>query len=76
MGLSQVGYAFVNFIEVGSLLKFLKENLDKRWNLYQSEKTMYAAYATYQGKAALVTKVEMCSRRCWKTTLTSVVGAL
>ncbi|KAG8863573.1 hypothetical protein FRB96_008313 [Tulasnella sp. 330] len=55
---NNVGYAFVNFIEVGSLLKFLRENLFKRWNVYQSEKTMYAAYATYQGKAALVTKFQ------------------
>ncbi|KAG8985130.1 hypothetical protein FRB93_006082 [Tulasnella sp. JGI-2019a] len=55
---NNVGYAFVNFMEVGSLLKFLRENLGKRWNMYQSEKTMYAAYATYQGKAALVTKFQ------------------
>ncbi|KAG8992661.1 hypothetical protein FRB90_000936 [Tulasnella sp. 427] len=55
---NNVGYAFVNFIEVSSLLKFLQTYLGKRWNLYSSDKVMYAAYATYQGKAALVTKFQ------------------
>ncbi|KAG8936954.1 hypothetical protein FRC02_009091 [Tulasnella sp. 418] len=55
---NNVGYAFVNFVEMSDLLKFLKNNLGKRWNLYSSEKTMQAAYATYQGKSALVTKFQ------------------
>ena len=37
--------------------QFLNTYLGRRWNLYSSDKVMYAAYATYQGKAALVTKV-------------------
>ncbi|KAG8902871.1 hypothetical protein FRB99_003999 [Tulasnella sp. 403] len=55
---NNVGYAFVNFIEVASLLKFLTTYLGKRWNMYSSDKVMLAAYATYQGKAALVTKFQ------------------
>ena len=57
----QVGYAFVNFIDIADLLRFLRINLGQKWNMYSSEKIMHAAYATYQGKAALVDKVLLSS---------------
>lgn len=51
-----VGYAFVNFINVQDLLLFAKMKLNERWNLYSSEKVLQMSYANYQGKEALVEK--------------------
>lgn len=51
-----VGYAFVNFINVQDLLRFAKMKLNQRWNLYSSEKVLQMSYANYQGKEALVEK--------------------
>ncbi|KAF8342088.1 RNA recognition motif 2, partial [Cantharellus anzutake] len=51
-----VGYAFVNFIETTDLLKFCKQCLGKKWNMFQSEKVLQMSYANYQGKSALVDK--------------------
>ncbi|KAG8764158.1 hypothetical protein FRC11_003014 [Ceratobasidium sp. 423] len=49
-----VGYAFVNFINISDLLKFMKARLGRKWNMYASEKVLGAGYANYQGKEALV----------------------
>ncbi|KAG1716633.1 hypothetical protein ID866_511 [Astraeus odoratus] len=51
-----VGYAFVNFINVEDLLRFAKAKLNERWNMYSSEKVLQMSYANYQGKEALVEK--------------------
>lgn len=51
-----MGYAFVNFISVRDLQYFVKERLNKKWNMYSSEKVLQMSYANYQGKEALVEK--------------------
>ncbi|KAF9237527.1 RNA recognition motif 2-domain-containing protein [Melanogaster broomeanus] len=51
-----VGYAFVNFINVEDLLRFAKMALGEKWNMYSSEKVLQMSYANYQGKEALVEK--------------------
>ncbi|KZS98347.1 hypothetical protein SISNIDRAFT_140768 [Sistotremastrum niveocremeum HHB9708] len=43
-----VGYAFVNFIEVSDLLLFAKTKLGTRWNMFSSEKVLQMSYANYQ----------------------------
>ncbi|KAJ1304810.1 hypothetical protein OPQ81_005945 [Rhizoctonia solani] len=65
-----VGYAFVNFIDVSDLLKFLRSRLGRKWNMYASEKVLGAGYANYQGKEALVEKFKnssiMDTRPAWR----------
>ncbi|CAE6453775.1 unnamed protein product [Rhizoctonia solani] len=65
-----VGYAFVNFINVSDLLKFMKARLGRKWNMYASEKVLGAGYANYQGKEALVEKFKnssiMETRPAWR----------
>ncbi|CAE6470654.1 unnamed protein product [Rhizoctonia solani] len=51
-----VGYAFVNFINISDLVTFMKARLGRKWNMYASEKVLGAGYANYQGKEALVEK--------------------
>ncbi|KAF9012409.1 RNA recognition motif 2-domain-containing protein [Cyathus striatus] len=51
-----VGYAFVNFIQVEDLLVFAKQRLGQKWNMFSSEKVLQMSYANYQGKEALVEK--------------------
>ncbi|CCO31335.1 Meiosis protein mei2 [Rhizoctonia solani AG-1 IB] len=51
-----VGYAFVNFINISDLLTFMKAKLGRKWNMYASEKVLNAGYANYQGKEALIEK--------------------
>ncbi|KAJ7188136.1 RNA recognition motif 2-domain-containing protein [Mycena filopes] len=51
-----VGYAFVNFINVQDLLRFAKAKLGEKWNMFSSEKVLQMSYANYQGKEALVEK--------------------
>lgn len=36
----QVGYAFVNFCSVQSLLRFIQARVGKKWNLFSSEKVL------------------------------------
>jgi hypothetical protein len=43
-----VGYAFVNFIEIASLQRFAKARLGVRWGLFQSPKVLQMSYADYQ----------------------------
>ncbi|CAE6436073.1 unnamed protein product [Rhizoctonia solani] len=65
-----VGYAFVNFISISDLLKFMKARLGRKWNMYASEKVLGAGYANYQGKEALVEKFKnssiMDTRPAWR----------
>ncbi|KAG8851545.1 hypothetical protein FRB91_007759 [Serendipita sp. 411] len=53
---ANVGYAFVNFVDVADLLKFAKAKLGVKWNLFCSEKVLQMSYANFQGKEALVEK--------------------
>lgn len=65
-----VGYAFVNFINVQDLLRFAKAKLGERWNMFSSEKVLQMSYANYQGKEALVEKFKnsciMDERESWQ----------
>ncbi|QRW21703.1 RNA recognition motif protein [Rhizoctonia solani] len=65
-----VGYAFVNFINISDLLKFMKARLGRKWNMYASEKVLGAGYANYQGKEALIEKFKnssiMDTRPVWR----------
>ncbi|KIR58672.1 hypothetical protein I314_05511 [Cryptococcus bacillisporus CA1873] len=51
-----VGYAFVNFCSVQSLLRFIQARVGKKWNLFSSEKVLQVSYADIQGKLALINK--------------------
>ncbi|WVN85271.1 uncharacterized protein L203_100416 [Cryptococcus depauperatus CBS 7841] len=51
-----VGYAFVNFCSVQSLLRFIEARVGKKWNMFSSEKVLQLSYADIQGKAALINK--------------------
>ncbi|PVG02378.1 hypothetical protein CPB86DRAFT_811469 [Serendipita vermifera] len=53
---ANVGYAFINFIEVKDLLTFAKARLGVKWNMFCSEKVLQMSYANFQGKEALVEK--------------------
>ncbi|KAJ6625550.1 hypothetical protein B0H10DRAFT_1942450 [Mycena sp. CBHHK59/15] len=65
-----VGYAFVNFINVQDLLRFAKAKLGEKWNMFSSEKVLQMSYANYQGKEALVEKFKnsciMDEREAWQ----------
>jgi len=65
-----VGYAFVNFIQVKDLLHFARMKLGKKWNLFTSEKLLGMNYANYQGKDALISKFRsssiMAQRESWR----------
>ncbi|KAI8393415.1 RNA recognition motif 2-domain-containing protein [Radiomyces spectabilis] len=51
-----VGYAFINFIDVQSVVSFARERVGKRWNRFNSEKRCALSYANIQGKEALIEK--------------------
>ncbi|KAI8140266.1 RNA recognition motif 2-domain-containing protein [Fennellomyces sp. T-0311] len=51
-----VGYAFINFIDVKSVITFAKERVGRRWNRFNSEKRCSISYANIQGKDALIEK--------------------
>ncbi|KAI7884688.1 hypothetical protein K492DRAFT_204584 [Lichtheimia hyalospora FSU 10163] len=51
-----VGYAFINFINVKSVISFAQERVGKRWSRFNSEKRCSLSYANIQGKDALVDK--------------------
>ncbi|EJU04075.1 hypothetical protein DACRYDRAFT_76394 [Dacryopinax primogenitus] len=65
-----VGYAFVNFMDVDSLLRFAETKLGKKWGMFNSEKVLNMSYANYQGKEALVEKFRnsgvMEEREAWR----------
>ncbi|KZO93114.1 hypothetical protein CALVIDRAFT_486375 [Calocera viscosa TUFC12733] len=65
-----VGYAFVNFIDVASLLRFAETKLGQKWGMFNSEKVLHMSYANYQGKEALVEKFRnsgvMEEREAWR----------
>ncbi|GAA5940693.1 uncharacterized protein JCM15063_006328 [Sporobolomyces koalae] len=49
-----VGYGFVNFTSMASLLSFCKQRLGTRWNLCNSDKLCVLSFANIQGKDALI----------------------
>ncbi|KAG2185278.1 hypothetical protein INT44_002068 [Umbelopsis vinacea] len=51
-----VGYAFINFIELRSLVTFAQQRVGRKWNRFNSEKRCTLSYANIQGKKALVEK--------------------
>ncbi|KAF8573522.1 hypothetical protein K439DRAFT_1375116 [Ramaria rubella] len=68
-----VGYAFVNFIQVEDLLHFAKTKLGTKWNLFSSEKILGMSYANCAGKEALIDKFRSSSimdqREAWRPKL-------
>ncbi|KAF9582188.1 hypothetical protein BGW38_000530 [Lunasporangiospora selenospora] len=51
-----VGYAFINFINVEVVPTFTKEHVGKRWPKFNSEKICTLSYAKVQGREALIEK--------------------
>ncbi|KAI0235781.1 hypothetical protein L0F63_005411, partial [Massospora cicadina] len=51
-----VGYAFINFVDVRAILDFILNYVGKLWPHFNSEKLCDLAYARVQGKLALVEK--------------------
>ncbi|KAI8983012.1 RNA recognition motif 2-domain-containing protein [Pilobolus umbonatus] len=51
-----VGYAFINFVDVDSVVSFAKDRIGKRWSLFNSDKVCTLSYANIQGKQALIQK--------------------
>ncbi|KAI1180062.1 RNA recognition motif 2-domain-containing protein [Nemania sp. FL0916] len=51
-----VGYAFINFVDVLDIIDFVHARANRLWDCYKSEKIAEVSYATYQGKDCLVSK--------------------
>lgn len=51
---SQVGYAFINFIEPNSIALFYQDFNQRKWDRFNSEKVCRLAYARIQGKTAFI----------------------
>ncbi|CAO3585551.1 unnamed protein product [Absidia cylindrospora] len=51
-----VGYAFINFIDVSSVISFFEQKVGKIWNRFNSEKKCELSYAKIQGKVNLINK--------------------
>ncbi|CAG9332659.1 unnamed protein product [Blepharisma stoltei] len=49
-----VGYAFINFLEPVTIVKFYEEYNGKRWERFNSEKICALAYARIQGRQGLI----------------------
>jgi hypothetical protein len=41
----QVGYAFVNFVDVKALYHFIQAKVNKKWNMFSSEKVLQVSYS-------------------------------
>ncbi|KAL7422251.1 hypothetical protein Q5752_002897 [Cryptotrichosporon argae] len=48
-----VGYAFVNFTNVGALYRFIQARVGKKWNMFSSEKVLQVSYANIQNSAVM-----------------------
>ncbi|KAF2181822.1 hypothetical protein K469DRAFT_517242, partial [Zopfia rhizophila CBS 207.26] len=53
---SNVGYAFINFVDATSMLGMIDHIEHRTWNGYRSAKAAEISYATIQGKEALIQK--------------------
>ncbi|KAK9700574.1 hypothetical protein K7432_012125 [Basidiobolus ranarum] len=51
-----VGYAFINFIDVNAVVSFIEKRVGRKWGRFNSDKICHISYANIQGKAALIEK--------------------
>ncbi|KAI8329416.1 RNA recognition motif 2-domain-containing protein [Chlamydoabsidia padenii] len=51
-----MGYAFINFINVASVVSFAQQRMGTLWNRFNSEKRFNLSYAKVQGKDNLIQK--------------------
>ncbi|KAG0297029.1 hypothetical protein BGZ96_007913 [Linnemannia gamsii] len=51
-----VGYAFINFINIEVVASFVEQHVSKKWGRFNSDKICSLSYATIQGRRALVDK--------------------
>ncbi|KAG0009777.1 hypothetical protein BGZ81_003172 [Podila clonocystis] len=51
-----VGYAFINFVNVEVVDSFVAAHVGKKWNRFNSDKICSMAYAEVQGRQALIDK--------------------
>ena len=51
-----VGYAFVSFLEVNTIISFVEAFRGKKWKFFNSEKICAVTYARIQGKAAMIAR--------------------
>ncbi|KAG9069181.1 hypothetical protein KI688_010077 [Linnemannia hyalina] len=51
-----VGYAFINFINIEVVASFVQHHVGKKWGRFNSDKICSLSYATIQGRRALVDK--------------------
>ncbi|KAF9331575.1 hypothetical protein BG006_005570 [Podila minutissima] len=51
-----VGYAFINFVNVDVVDSFVKAHVGKKWSRFNSDKICSMAYAEVQGRQALIDK--------------------
>jgi len=56
-----VGYAFVNFVDVESVARFYKRIFGKRWKSFGSSKVAELTYASIQGQERLIRKFKRSS---------------
>ncbi|CAM9776157.1 unnamed protein product [Chrysoparadoxa australica] len=53
-----VGYAFINFLDPVTIVKFYKECDGKRWANFNSEKVCAISYARIQGKSSMISRFQ------------------
>mmetsp|Transcript_19368 Transcript_19368/g.73217 ORF Transcript_19368/g.73217 Transcript_19368/m.73217 type:complete len:872 (-) Transcript_19368:1089-3704(-) len=53
-----VGYAFINFCDPATILRFLDEFDGRRWRRFNSEKICAVSYARIQGKQAMIQRFQ------------------
>jgi len=53
-----IGYAFINFVDARTIVRFYKHFHDRRWSHFNSGKICAIAYARIQGRDALVSRFE------------------
>lgn len=53
-----VGYCFINFLEVGYILPFVKDFNGQRWKSFNSEKVCVITFARIQGKTAMISRFQ------------------
>ncbi|RIA88575.1 RNA recognition motif 2-domain-containing protein [Glomus cerebriforme] len=51
-----VGYAFINFVEISTVLSFAELHVGRKWTCFNSNKICELSYANVQGYPALVDK--------------------
>jgi hypothetical protein len=49
-----VGYVFINFIDIPGLLNFMEHVVGRRWQIFSSEKIAQLSYANIQGRECLL----------------------